>query len=306
MRHHPPRPRRLPPVPPHLRRPPVAVALGAAVVAGLLFAVLGGGGALAQDSAAAPRTHIVRSGDTVHSIARRHGVSVDDVRAANGIVDDRLYAGARLRIEPGAGGSASTGASDGGPGGTHVVQPGDVPIHIARDHGVALRDLLALNGLTMTSFIMPGDVLQLPGGTGSPSSSGTSPSGRWPRVVCPVPGASYMNDWGFPRGSSRFHEGTDLFAPDGTTIVAPVTGQLTYSRGGRGGLTFTIVTPSGWVAYGAHMSATIGDARWVAAGEPVGRVGDSGNARGGDPHLHLQLDRGAGPVNPYPSLVAAC
>ncbi|HLU42604.1 MAG TPA: LysM peptidoglycan-binding domain-containing M23 family metallopeptidase [Microthrixaceae bacterium] len=304
MRHHRPRARRpLPPVP-RLRRPSAFAALGAAVAAGVALLVLGGGGALAHSGAATAEGthgdgyHVVRSGDTVHAIARLHGVSPDDVRAANGIVDDRLYAGARLRIVPGAAGSS--GSSGGG--GTHVVEPGDVPIHIARDHGVALDDLLALNGLTMTSLIMPGDVLRIPGGSGSWAGA----VGTWPRVVCPVPGASYMNSWGFPRGTSRFHQGTDLFAPRGTTIRAPVTGQLTFSENRLGGLTFTIETPSGWVAYGAHLSDTIGDSRWVAAGDPIGRVGDSGNARGGDPHLHLELDRGAGAVNPYPSLLAAC
>ena len=36
-------------------------------------------------------------------------------------------------------------------------------------------------------------------------------------IRCPVQGgATFMNDWGFPRSGGRFHEGNDLFAPAGT------------------------------------------------------------------------------------------
>ena len=76
-------------------------AVGAAVVVALTVATTS-----SADVGAGPgdgtTTHIVASGDTVQSIARRYGVSADDIRAANGIVDDQLYRGARLLIDAGA------------------------------------------------------------------------------------------------------------------------------------------------------------------------------------------------------------
>jgi len=280
----------------NLRRPPVTAVIGAGLVAGLALAVGGAGGAEAHTEGTG--SHIVRSGDTVHSVAKRYGVDPDDIRVANGIIDDQLYVGARLVIDADAAPSHSSARARGG---TYEVQPGDALIRIARRHGVTLADLLEANDLQVTSFIFPGDELTIP----STGASGRGGVPR-PRVVCPVPSASFMNSWGFPRGSTRFHEGVDMMAPAGTTILAPMTGTMTFGRNNLGGRTFTIQSPSGWVAYGAHLATQIGDSRWVAAGEVIGTVGDSGNAKGGDPHLHMSLERGGTAVNPYPSLSDAC
>lgn len=273
-------------------------------------------------AAAGKRTHIVRSGDTVIGIAKKYGVSADSVRAANGIVDDELYLGARIIIDGGASGAtSSSGSSSSGTsgtskvGGTYTVKAGDYLEGIAHRHGVSLNSLLKANGLTSSSLILPGDTLKIPGSssTGSSATGGSGSSSKsagavGPDLRCPVPGASFMNDWGFPRDDGgRFHEGTDLFAPKGTTIVAPASGTLVYGTNGLGGNTFTLTTSSGWVIYGAHMSSAIGSSRTVKAGEAIGRVGNTGNAAGGDTHLHMGLKRaGATSINPYPSLHDAC
>ncbi len=344
------------------------------------------------------RYHVVRSGDSVQSIARSYGVSADSIRAINGIVGDRLYLGARVLLDspnPGltaqrissssgsssasastggssssagtytvkdgdvleriarrhkvklsallaangltakslifegdeltipAGSSGSGGASKGSSSaGTYTVKDGDVLERIARRHKVKLSALLAANGLTAKSLILRGDTLTIPAGSSSTSStasgtsgtasgSGSSNSGGsssvGPELVCPVPGASFMNDWGFPRGETRFHEGTDMFAPKGTTIYAPASGVVSFGSNNLGGTTFSLSTNSGWVIYGAHMSSTIGSSGSVKAGTPIGTVGATGNAAGGDPHLHLGVKpAGGSAVNPYPSLHAAC
>ena len=273
------------------------------------------------------RYHVVRSGDSVTSIANTYGVSADSIRSINGIVGDRLYVGARLLLDspnPGltskrissSSGSSSSGSSGSGSSSTYRVKDGDVLERIARRHGVKLSALLAANGLKSTSVIMEGDKLTIPSGSSASSStssssssstSGSSSTSVGPDIACPVPGASFMNDWGFPRGGTRFHEGTDLFASTGTTIYAPASGTVSFGSNNLGGTTFTLSTNSGWVIYGAHLDDTIGSSGSVAAGTPIGTVGASGNAAGGDPHLHLGIKpAGGSAINPYPSLRAAC
>ncbi len=51
------------------------------------------------------RIHVVRSGDTLTHIARRHGVSVAAIKRANGLTGDLIRVGQRLRIPGGGTGS---------------------------------------------------------------------------------------------------------------------------------------------------------------------------------------------------------
>ena len=264
-------------------------------------------------------TYVVKEGDVMERIARRLGVKLSALLAANGLEAESVIMPGRTLTVPGADAPSATTSSVGG---TYVIKDGDVLERIARRHGIKLSALLAANGLEATSLILPGRTLTVPTGSGSSSSSssstsagssGTSSGGSsgtsWigPRMVCPVPGASYMNDWGFPRGSARFHEGTDLFAAEGTTIVAPVSGVVSFGSDSLGGTTFSLSTPDGWVVYGAHLASTIGSGGQVSAGTPIATVGSSGNADGGDPHLHMGLKPAGGrPANPYPSVLAAC
>jgi murein DD-endopeptidase MepM/ murein hydrolase activator NlpD len=128
-------------------------------------------------------------------------------------------------------------------------------------------------------------------------------SGRFP-----IAGrATWSDDWWMPRhtdGTWRVHEGLDLFAPMGTPVMAPVDGVVRVANGGLGGLSVTVQQPDGTRWYMAHLSAIAaglasGDA--VTTGQVVGFVGDSGDAKGTSPHVHLQIHpRGGGPVPPKP------
>jgi LysM repeat protein len=44
------------------------------------------------------QVYVVQQGDTLYSIARTHGVSVDAIKQANGLTSDEIYIGQQLII----------------------------------------------------------------------------------------------------------------------------------------------------------------------------------------------------------------
>lgn len=125
----------------------------------------------------------------------------------------------------------------------------------------------------------------------------------------PIAGsAKYSHDWLYPRYGPgfRFHLGTDVFAARGTPVRAPVDGIARSANGGLGGLTVKVFMADGTYFYLAHLSGLVegfSGEMPVKTGDIVGYVGNSGNARGTPPHVHIGIyPRGGPPVDPKPIL----
>jgi membrane-bound lytic murein transglycosylase D len=133
--------------------------------------------------------HRVRSGESLSGIARKHGVSIESLRARNGLRGSVIHPGDTLLIPtagsasagpvaearqdivaqlperlPAAGratapvGSAATSGAR-----TYKVKPGDTLWGVARSHGVSVPALAGANGMTSKSQLVAGKRLQIPG-----------------------------------------------------------------------------------------------------------------------------------------------
>ena len=137
---------------------------------------------------------------------------------------------------------------------------------------------------------------------------GVSVQDALPRVVGPFPvaGLSYWtDDWHACRdGCTRFHEGLDIFAEEGTPLVAIADGVVTQKLvGDLSGVSLEIEDANGVQYFYAHLSAwhepiEVGDQ--VHVGQVIGYVGKTGNAISTPPHLHLEVQPGGVPVPPKP------
>jgi murein DD-endopeptidase MepM/ murein hydrolase activator NlpD len=134
--------------------------------------------------------------------------------------------------------------------------------------------------------------------------------------VFPIPRPTYsMSDtWHACRdGCARRHQGTDIFAPQGTPLVAVEKGviaRVDNTDNGNGGLSVWLRGESDATYYYAHNQANlVSVGQEVARGQTIARVGRTGNAATTPAHVHFQVNtcgdlnsKEPCTVNPYPYL----
>jgi hypothetical protein len=148
-----------------------------------------------------------------------------------------------------------------------------------------------------------------------------------PRLLFPVVGpVTYSDDFGQPRGTGR-HEGNDLLAAKRQLAVAVEAGTVGFwttsaSAGcmlylhGDSGTTYQYIhlnndltagnDNKGKCVAGTAYAKGLVDGQHVDAGQPIGYVGDSGDANGIHAHLHFEVHpRNGAAVDPFPYLKKA-
>lgn len=101
----------------------------------------------------------VRKGDTLWSLARQFGTTVDEIARCNGIFDPNiLNVDQILRIPINTNMDNNENNNSVVPV-FHIVQKGDTLWQIAKKHNVTVADLINLNKLTNPDLIYPEQVL---------------------------------------------------------------------------------------------------------------------------------------------------
>jgi murein DD-endopeptidase MepM/ murein hydrolase activator NlpD len=256
-------------------------------------------------------TYTVSPGDSLYSIARRHGVKVADLQAANGISDpSRLRPGTVLRM-PGSAPSARAEAPAATP--AAPVAPASVPPAVAREAqaqlapGISTRPRI-INAEAERPQPEPERVAVAAPRTpvmndASPSAETEKPKSaaligkfRWPvrgRIIA-----------GFGRRPDHTHnDGINILVPQGSSVLAAESGTVAYAGSelkGYGNL-ILIRHEGNWISAYAHNDTLLvrrGD--HVERGQEIAKAGKTGAVD--QPQLHFELRQGSKPVDPVPHL----
>jgi LysM repeat protein len=169
------------------------------------YASLQTAGLVAQAPTAAPAAtggggYTVQPGDTLSAIASRSGVSLQALASGNGLDPaGLLISGTSLKVPsagaaPTATATAAPAASGPAPQGAYKVRAGDTLAALARQSGVSLESMAAMNGLDPNGVLLAGTVLKLPSGAPAPAAASTpAPSNTVVPQASPEPTAQRVS-----------------------------------------------------------------------------------------------------------------
>ncbi|MGQ7791473.1 peptidoglycan DD-metalloendopeptidase family protein [Faunimonas sp. B44] len=255
--------------------------------------------AAAPAATAGGNTYRVQSGDSLWSIARQHGVTTDQLSAANGLSGAPLKAGQVLTIPGASPAGAGVQVASVNPTATvDAPQPGLAGNPIQAPVATGPQPLTPANPAPSQQAALtpqaPPPAAVAP--AAQPNSSAGAPSFRWPvrgRIIA-----------GFgKRPNGERNEGINLAVPEGTSVKAAEDGEVIYAGNelkSYGNLVL-IRHSNGYVSAYAHnkeLKVRKGDA--VRRGEIVALSGMTGGVT--TPQLHFELRKGATPIDPVSQL----
>ncbi len=203
--------------------------------------------------------------------------------------------------------------SDSPQGVFHRVEPGQTLWRIARVYAVPLEELREVNGLDEAGQLEVGQELFIPGAMSVlevppypsplplvpvPAPKFLAPSARDLGFDWPVAGGQVISYFGARRRTHR-HAGIDIAGDRGQDILAARSGVVTFSGRTRTGYGKLVIIDHGsgiesLYAHDQDVLVRIGDK--VEKGQPIAKLGRSGNAT--TPHCHFEIRKDRVPVDP--------
>lgn len=244
----------------------------------------------AESGSSEIRVYTVREGDTLSMVAEMFGVTTNTILWANDLPRaTQIQPDDTLIILPVAGVQ-------------HKVGSGDSLSVIAEKYDVNAEEILSFNQLSDANELAIGDKLIIPGGTiksvqaraasARPVKISGSVTEASAGLIHPVPGAIRTQ-------GIHGNNAVDFAAGHGASIRAAAAGEVIVSKssGWNGGYGQYIVVRhnNGTQTLYSHLSQNyVGVGAYVAQGEAIGAMGNTGRSTG--THLHFEV-RGA--RNPF-------
>lgn len=235
--------------------------------------------------------HVIESGESLYTIARRYDVTAQAIIQANGFTSpDKIYVGQKIVIPGRPDLLAKKGPAKPVTGDDATAAPVEVA-SIEPNGGVPIAKEALRTSETETTQVAAAKPLVQP--AVEPTLSGADKF-RWPvsgRVI---------TDFANSKGT-----GINIEAPEGAAIRAAENGQVIYVGNGVEGYGNLILIrhPNGYVSAYAHLKdAKVQKGDVVNRGDQIGSAGMTGSVS--RPQLHFELRKGATPVDPVPLLAS--
>lgn len=251
-------------------------------------------------------SYIVQSGDTLYSVSRKTGASVESLKSANGLTNGAIRVGQSL-IVPGGHttelASAATTPKTAAPANQPetkqlatpktpaasqqaAAQPATEPAKTAQNDTVKPNAEPAVAKASDTTINQAENVAVV-----APQATGISKM-RWPAQ------GRILSSFGQKEGSST-NDGIDIMAPEGTSVKAAENGVVIYAGDGlkEFGNTVLVRHENNIVTvYGHNSKILVQRGQKVRRGDEIAKSGMSGNAS--TPRVHFEVRKNSSPVNP--------
>ncbi len=223
-------------------------------------------------------THVVASGETLYSLARRYHVSHVQIARANGISETTaLRVGQRVTI-PGTSVAATSAPRQ------VEAAPAPAPQKLAQN---TPQHTAPVDNVATVKPIAPTEAEPA-----KPASANGSLAFRWP-----VKGRVISNYGSKPNGQQN--DGINIAVPENTAVKAAEDGTVAYAGNelkGYGNLVL-VRHANGYVTAYAHNSEILvhrGEA--VKRGQVIAKAGQTGGVA--SPQVHFEIRKGSNPVDP--------
>lgn len=237
--------------------------------------------------------YTVNNGDTISSIAKKFGISVNTILWSNNLTAFSLIrAGNSLSILPVS-------------GVTYKVKSGDTVGKIARNFGVGEDEIFKYNNIRSANGLVIGQTVIIPGGKQLTTSSNiakavTSTKNNAAAVIEKLVNPKKAPDAGgkmaWPTEGHRItqyyswrHTGLDIANKVGTPLYAAESGKVEFSGWSNGYGNNVVINHGGGkktrYAHASKLFVKVGDS--VDRGEQIAAMGSTGWSTG--PHIHFEV-----------------